>query len=214
MQLDVIVDGHRVPTSRTLRGERFWGPRFAAGYAQIKVPASSLRDTPSVEVEWPTPWLRLQCVARDHELDVEVSPGGHAALALVDALGGIDQIQWLAHPGLVDLLYRLAERSGMTWWKRRWTAAHKEIESLGIGEEAFEELAQALGRDEPAVAPPGEGRELGFQELSRRLVARRRRRRTGSVGPSDGTSSYVGPRFAATSARPLHGSRWRQCLRQ
>lgn len=165
LRLDVIVENDHVPTSRTLRGERFWGPRFAAGYASLQVPSASLRRASSVEVEWPTPWLRLQCVARDHGLEVEASEPGHAALALIDALGGIDQIRWLAHPVLVGLLYRLAERSGMTWWKGRWTAARREIDGLGIDEGAFEELAQRMGRDEPTVAPAGEGRELDFQEF-------------------------------------------------
>lgn len=174
LQLDVIVDGDHVPYSRSLRGERFWGPRFIAGWASLQVPSSSLRRPPSVRVEWPTTWLRLQCVAQDQGLEVEVSEPGHAALALVDALGGIDQIQWLANPILVAFLYRLAERSGMTWWKGRWTAARKEIDELGIEESAFDELAEKMGRDNVVVAPSGEGRELKFQEFVKALGGKER----------------------------------------
>lgn len=168
LQFAVSVDGNYVPTSLTLRGDRF-GPKFAGGAAQLQVPTTSLRNSRSLEVEWPTPWLRLECVARDRSMDVEVSSPGYAAIALIEALGGIEEIQWLAHPGLVALLYRLAERSGMTWWKRRWSDARKEIGALGIDKAAFDGLSQTLGRDEPVVAPSGEGRELEFQEFVKAL---------------------------------------------
>ena len=102
-----------------------------------------------------------------------MSDPGHAALALIDALGGIEQIRWLAHPGLIGLLYRLAERSGMTWWKRRWTAARTEIDRLGIDEAVFEELARSMGRDDPAVSPSGEGRELPVQDFVDALAGKR-----------------------------------------
>lgn len=164
LQLDVIVDNDHIPMSQTMRGTSF-GPRFLAGRASSQVPSGGLRSARTVQVEWPTPWLRLQCVARDLQLEVEVSGPGHAALALLDALGGISQVHWLAHPGLIRLLYKLAERSGMTWWKKRWTDARKEIDSLGIDESAFEELAQSMGRDDAVIAPSGEGRELEFQEF-------------------------------------------------
>lgn len=163
--LDVVVDNHPLPMSKTMRGQRFSGHRFAAGHAQLAVPSFSSRWSRSVEVEWPTPWLRLQCAARDHDLDVEISESGHAALALVDALGGVEEIAWLAHPGLVRLLYKLAERSGMTWWKGRWKDARRAIDELAVDSSAFDAVARAMGRDEPAVAPSGEGRAIRFQEF-------------------------------------------------
>jgi hypothetical protein len=168
MQLSVRVDRDPIPLSRTLRGDGIWGGSFAAGRAQLSVPSGSLRDSGSVSVEWPTPWLRLRCVAQDRGLDVSVSQPGYAGLNLISALGGLDQVRWLAHPGLVRLLYRLAERSGMTWWKNRWTEAHKAIEGTA-SEAVFEDIAEEFGRDDPAIAPPGEGRQLKFQEFVKAL---------------------------------------------
>lgn len=168
LQLAISVDRDPVPVSRTLRGDGMTGSHFAAGSAQVSVSSSSAQGR-TTEVEWPTGWLRLQCVARDLGLDVEVSPPGRAALALLEAIGGVGQVYWLCHPDLVNLFYRLAERSGMTWWKQRWTKTKQELMSQGVDEAAIEEVAERLGRDAPTITPPGEGRELGFQEFVKAL---------------------------------------------
>ncbi len=81
------------------------------------------------------------------------------------ALGGVDGISLLQHRPLIVLMYRMAERSGMTWWKRKWKAAHRELLAAGADSATLEETAELLGRDDPAVAPPGEGRAVGFQEF-------------------------------------------------
>lgn len=168
LQLEVAVDRDPIPVCRTLRGDGMSGSYFAAGSAQVSVP-SSTRESRTSEVEWPTGWLRLQCVAKDLRLDVEVSAPGRAALALLEAIGGVGQIYWLCHPDLIRLFYRLAERSGMTWWKQRWTQAKQQLMAEGVDEEAIEEVAERVGRDSPAVAPTGEGRELGFEEFVKAL---------------------------------------------
>jgi hypothetical protein len=41
---------------------------------------------------------------------------------LIRALGSVDAIRWLAHRPLITLLYRLAERSGMSWQKSQSAA--------------------------------------------------------------------------------------------
>lgn len=168
LQLSVTVDRNPIPVCRTLRGDGISGSYFAAGSAQVSVPSSS-RERRTSEIEWPTGWLRLQCVARDLRLDVEVSAAGRAALALLEAIGGVGQTYWLCHPGMIQLFYRLAERSGMTWWKQRWTQAKQELMSEGIDEAAIEEVAERVGKDTPAIAPSGEGRELGFHEFVKAL---------------------------------------------
>jgi len=86
-------------------------------------------------------------------------------VTLLHALGSIDEVGWLLHPPLIDLLYRLGERSGMSWWKKRWTYAHKQLRALGVEDAVLEQAARDLGRDDPAIAPSGEGRDLAFTEF-------------------------------------------------
>lgn len=160
--LDVRVDGSPLPTDPTMRGSEIWG-RFQAGAAQVAV--SDLRRQGTVEVAWPSSWTCLAAVAQTRGLDIRESVPGLAAAALIRALGGASQIRWLCHRGLVALLYRMAERSGMAWWKRRWAEAQRQLRELGVDPVALEKAATQLGRDDPVVAPAGEGRAVPFQEF-------------------------------------------------
>ncbi|MFI7052287.1 hypothetical protein ACIBLB_09530 [Streptosporangium canum] len=162
MVLDVYVRNHLLPADSTMRGREF-GPRFQAGSAQVSV--SDLRRENTVEVSWPPSWTSLAAVAKTRGLKVSSSEAGLAAATLIKSLGSIDAIRWLQHRPLIELLYRLAERSGMAWWKQRWTSAHQTLLAAGADPATLENAAQLLGRDDPAVAPPGEGRALPFEEF-------------------------------------------------
>jgi len=164
--LDVYVKGHPLPADGMMRGHRF-GPRFQAGAAQI--PVSELRREGTVEVHWPPSWTCLAAAAQSRRLMVTASDPGRAAASLLRSLGGVGAVHWLQHRPLIDLLYRLAERSGMSWWKQRWAHAHRRLVEAGAEPAMLESLAQSAGRDEPVVAPAGEGRDLPFGDFRKAL---------------------------------------------
>lgn len=171
LHYSIRVEGAVVPMSKALRGDG-WGPGFGANRLHGSVPSESLRRRGSLPVEWPTPWLRLRAVALDRGLEVAASQPGHAALALLRSLGGLESARWLANRAVVELLYRLAERSGMSWWKSRWTAARHTLSHLTDGE--FEAMASSAGRDVPAIAPTGEGRQLAYSAFVKALEGKER----------------------------------------
>jgi hypothetical protein len=160
--LDVTVDGHPLPADPTMRGTELFG-RFQAGAAQVTV--SEMREQQTVQVQWPSSWTSLAAVAQTRGLDVSVSEPGLAAETLIRSLGSVDAIRLLEHRPLIALIYRMAERSGMSWWKKRWTAAHRELLEAGADPATLDNAAVLLGRDDPAVAPPGEGNAVPFQQF-------------------------------------------------
>jgi hypothetical protein len=160
--LDVYVDGYPLPADGTMRGTDLFG-RFQAGAAQVSV--SELRRTGTVEVSWPSSWTCLAAVTQSRGLDVEESEPGLAAATLIRALGGIQWVRMLQSRPLIELVYRMAERSGMSWWKSRWTAAHADLLAAGADPATLDQAAALLGRDDPAVAPAGEGRAVPFQDF-------------------------------------------------
>lgn len=162
LTLDVTVEGHPLPTDPTMRGTEVFG-RFQAGAAQVSV--SDLRDQETVQVQWPSAWTCLAAVAQSRGLDATPSDPGLAAATLIRALGGVYEVHHLKHRALIALMYRMAERSGMSWWKKKWTSAHQELLAAGADPTTLERTAALLGRDDPAVAPPGEGRAVMFQEF-------------------------------------------------
>jgi hypothetical protein len=162
MILDVYVDGYPLPADGTMRGTDTFG-RFQAGAAQVSV--SELRRKGTVEVSWPSSWTCLAAVAQTRGLDVEQSEPGLAAATLIRALGGIQWTRMLQSQRLIELIYRMAERSGMSWWKKKWTDAHADLLAAGVDPATLERAAALLGRDDPAVAPAGEGRAVPFQDL-------------------------------------------------
>jgi hypothetical protein len=114
--LDLRVREHPLPADVTMRGTPL-DYRFQAGAAQVSV--SSGRGENTVDACWPPSWTCLEAVAQSRNLKVSPSPAGLAAATLLMSLGDIDHVQWFLHRPLVELLYQLAERSGMTWWKKR-----------------------------------------------------------------------------------------------
>lgn len=160
--VDVAVSGFPLPADRTMRGSHLFG-RFQAGEAQLSI--SGLRSESTVEVRWPSPWTCLAAVAQSRGLSATASEPGLAAATLIHSLGSVHSVENLLHQPLIDLLYRMAERSGMSWWKKRWATTHAQMLEGGADPATLDEMALRLGRDEPAVAPPGEGRAVPFQDF-------------------------------------------------
>ena len=163
--LDVRVADAPLPADMTMRGQAF-GPSFQAAAAQLPVNLDSLG---SVQVQWPASWTSLAAVARTRGLQVSPSPSGQAAAALIGALGSVDAIRWLAHRPLIALLYRLAERSGMSWQKSQLNSLRARLAEEGRPTDILDEAETALSAAEHVVTPAGEGRALGFQDFRRAL---------------------------------------------
>ena len=166
--MSVNVPDVLVPTVGPLRSS--FGPDYQYGRAQVQV--SSVRTSETCEVRWPTTWTSLSASALSLGLDVKESQAGIAAMNLIRALGDIWQVRHLCDPQIIALLYRLAERSGMSWWKERWARVEQRLKAEGKSDEEIHALADELGRDELAVAPPSEGRQLAESEF-RRCIGRR-----------------------------------------
>jgi hypothetical protein len=120
-------------------------------------------------VRWPSTWLTLAAVAQTKGVRVTESDPGRAAATLIQAIGGVRNIVLLANPDLIALLYAMAERTGMSWMKSRWSKVHSELLAAGVSEQILDRVAEEQGRDEPAVAPPGEGRAVDFEQFRKVL---------------------------------------------
>lgn len=170
MFMDIRVDGRPLPRNEVMRGLPF-RDHYRGGAAQA--PLQQLRRVDAVTVVWPPSWTSLAATAQSRGLTVKPSDPGLAAVALLESLGDIEQVRWLLHGPLIDLLYRLGERSGMSWWKSRWTAVHKQLREQGVERGVLERAAHELGRDDPAIAPSGEGRDLPFADFLKAFGGKR-----------------------------------------
>jgi len=165
--LDVRVADAPLPADLTMRGARF-APSFQGGAAQVPVDANSLSN---VRVQWPSSWTSLAAVGRTRGLLVSQSAPGQAAATLIGALGSVDAIRWLAHRPLIALLYRLAERSGMSWQKSQLNSLRARLAEQGRATDTLDEAEAALSSPEHVVTLAGEGRTLGFEEFRKALAS-------------------------------------------
>lgn len=165
MVLDVRVPDSPLPVDVTMRGGTL-GPSFQAGSAQVRARLDTLS---SVRVQWPSSWTALAAVAQTRNLQVSPSVAGQAAATLINTLGSVDAIGWLMHRQLIDLLYRLAERSGMAWQKRQLNNLRAKLAEEGRDTTTLDEAEAALSAAAHVVTPAGEGRALGFEEFRRAL---------------------------------------------
>lgn len=155
--MSVSVPDAPIPAVGPLRGTHSAAYQF--GNAQVQA-SFGTREGYTSEVRWPSGWTSLSAAALEHGLEVRESQPGLAAMNLIRALGDTRDIRYLCDMELVDLLYELAERSGMSWWKQKWNGVEQRLREEGKTPEEIESLAVELGRDEPVVAPSNEGRQL------------------------------------------------------
>ncbi|MCA0253157.1 MAG: hypothetical protein KIT69_06410 [Propionibacteriaceae bacterium] len=159
--LSAAVVDSPVPSVGTLRNRL--GEGFECGSVQLA--ASPWRGRRTVDVVWPAPWTVLAAAALERGLEIRESQPGRAAMALFRALGRLDEAYYLSNAKLIALLYRLGERSGMSWWKARWSRVEKQLRRDGMSEDDISRLADSTGRDDPGVAPPNEGRQLPYTDF-------------------------------------------------
>jgi hypothetical protein len=165
--LDVRVADSPLPADLTMRGGPI-GPSFQAGAAQVPV---RLGQFGNVQVRWPSSWTALEAVARTRGLRVRQSEAGQAASTLIGSLGSVDAIRWLAHRPLIDLLYRLAERTGMSWQKKQLNALRARLAEQDRPTDVLDETEEILSAPEHWVTPAGEGRALRFEDFRRALAS-------------------------------------------
>jgi hypothetical protein len=133
------------------------------GGAVLEVGAT--RNT--VTVEWPTGLTVLDAVIRDRGLRGEPSEQGHLAETLLrrtDELGGLGP---LLHPRCQELLEKLGERHGMSWFKRRLRTVLDIPADADAGIEA--RLAQIEERVRTMAGEPSEEEQtdITFQDVRR-----------------------------------------------
>lgn len=123
LPLKVMVQAVNQPiaTSVAMRGSAWW-MQYGGGGAVVNAGKDTIQ-----EVMWPQRWTMMEAVAHDHGLRVEESVNGRHALALTRLLGDPIELRWLCHRGLLDLLYKLAASTSMTWWKKRTTEQAKVV---------------------------------------------------------------------------------------
>lgn len=153
LRLSVMLRGGPVPTGRTLFGDLYEGPRYLGGAYTTDGSRDDLR-----QVIWPHKWTMLRAVAADYGLRVEPSPSGRSAMALLSLFQDIREVRWLAHRPLLDLLYRTAASSGMTWFKRR-AAELAEVAAAAQTdpERARGEFLAAIGSISVSLDPESSG---------------------------------------------------------
>ncbi len=162
LRLSVRVADAPVPQVGTLRGPT-WDQSFYFGNAQIRM--TWMRPNNTVSAFWPSNWSSLVAASLDKDLEVRESQPGIAAKTLIAAIGDLWDVFYLCDQQLIELLYSLAERSGMSWWKERWARLEKELKAQGTTQEDIGKLAAIYARDAPAVAPSNEGRQLTYDRF-------------------------------------------------
>lgn len=152
----------RIPPSRSLEPEYSFAPGFRGG--GFEFPES--RNDSLTPVRWPAGWTVIEALALDRGLQARRSAAGLAAAALLERVGSIASLNALRSEHLADLLYRLGERSGMTWFRRKLremgaamkaedrpllerAIADLHFSATGEGQQetTFSALVQMLGRE-------------------------------------------------------------------
>jgi len=170
LRLTVHLPRFPLPPVQSLDGG--YSAVFRGGGCVVDASADKLAD-----LRWPSGFTVLRAVAQDRHVDAAPSASGRTAMALLQAIGSLHDVVWLAHRPLLGLLYKKAASSGMSWWKQRASdqaaivaaatndpestveqllAAIEDVSVSHGGESAatvtFGELCQAIGQKEAAAA--------------------------------------------------------------
>jgi hypothetical protein len=147
------VGGFRVPqaTARFLRPDRRLPPLgaldadypFEATYRGGGFERVDSRYDQLVSIRWPAGWTVLDAVAQERGLRVAPSTAGQAAAAFLSHVRSWQGLEVLLSRDVLDMLYRLGERSGMTWFRKKLRQLARSV----AGEDA-----DVLARLESAIS--------------------------------------------------------------
>lgn len=128
--------GRPLPPIASLAGT-FPGDRGYRHGSQV-VPFDPGREL--IELRWPSGATVLGGAARDRGLWCKPSSAGTSAVALLRFLGGDAHLSLIATPGIFEMLHRLGERRGITWFRERMREVAQAASSVGSREDAVERL--------------------------------------------------------------------------
>jgi hypothetical protein len=138
------TDRH-VPPLRVLDHDYPFNPAYRGG--GFEYPGA--RYDQMIQLRWPAGWTALVAVAHDRGLRVERSTAGQAAEAFLRHLQGWPGTELLLSRDVVEMLYRLGERAGMTWFRDKVRDIGQS--ASGGDEEAMARLESKLS--EVTLAP-------------------------------------------------------------
>jgi hypothetical protein len=163
LRLSVDVPSSPIPVAAPLHGWMMGG--FACGRSIVGANLQSQRT--SATAYWPSGWTSLVASALELGFEVRESQPGVAAMRLLEALEDAQEAIYLCDDQLIALLYQMAERSGMSWWKRRWSGLEVRLRESGWSESGIQALSAETDAASPVIASAEEGRELTYSALRR-----------------------------------------------
>jgi hypothetical protein len=121
----VNISSHLLPSVPGLQSE--YG--FMDGPGREGVRLRSEGPTTIRSFRWPTGWTVLEAAVRDRGLIASPSAAGRAAATLLEGLGGTMQMSAMLSMPVLEMVNRLCERRGMTWFRNRVRQLAAETES-------------------------------------------------------------------------------------
>jgi hypothetical protein len=110
------------------------------------------------EIEWPVGWRVLEAAVSEHGLAAKPSAAGRAGAALLTTLGSLWEQRAIASMPVLELLNRLAERRGMSWFRER----ARQLAAGAAGESPAASLDALEAKIDNLSLRPFEGEERGI----------------------------------------------------
>jgi hypothetical protein len=135
----------RLPRLKTLDHDYTFEPSYSGG--GFELPGG--RHERLLPVRWPAGWTVLEAMARELGVRIAPSESGRAATAFLRHVRSWAGLEILMSREVVDMLYRLGERAGMTWFRRKVADIGRSV--AGADEAGLDRLERKL--DELSVGP-------------------------------------------------------------
>lgn len=155
-----------LPPIRSLEHESFMSGFSRGGWETVPRRLDQVE-----EIQWPSGWLVLQRAVRDRGLRLRPSTPGRAALSLLERMGGLGATEKILSRPLIDRLYQLCERRGISWFRARV----RELGEATSGAAASEVLERIDNHLEALTFRPFEDEQTvaGFGDFKKDLANER-----------------------------------------
>lgn len=134
-----------LPWLKALDHDYGWEPSYRGGGFEHP----QARHDKLHPVRWPAGWTVLEAVARELRVRIAPSSAGQAASAFLRHVRSWPGLEILLSREVLDMLYQLGERAGMTWFRGKVAEIGRSV--AGDGEEGLARLNRKL--DEMSVGP-------------------------------------------------------------